>query len=144
MTFSTSCCQAESVSFFCWNSNENTTIPTVMYVNPFVKTRCLQIVYITERHQGSQLSFYHLHVHTVIVHTVLEDLYNYFSYSQVFNDPIHGHIEIHPLCVKIMDTPQFQRLRNIKQLGKSCRTHLARVGVGVGGGGWGVSIGGFM
>ena len=40
-------------------------------------------------------------------------------YQQVFNDPIHGHIEIHPLCVKIIDTPQFQRLRNIKQLGKA-------------------------
>ena len=37
--------------------------------------------------------------------------------SQVFNDPIHGHIELHPLMVKIIDTPQFQRLRHIKQLG---------------------------
>uniref|UniRef100_A0A8P4GHA8 HD domain-containing protein n=1 Tax=Dicentrarchus labrax TaxID=13489 RepID=A0A8P4GHA8_DICLA len=36
---------------------------------------------------------------------------------QVFNDPIHGHMELHPLLVKIIDTPQFQRLRNIKQLG---------------------------
>ncbi|CAL8367959.1 unnamed protein product [Lota lota] len=36
---------------------------------------------------------------------------------RVFNDPIHGHIEIHPLLVRIIDTPQFQRLRNIKQLG---------------------------
>ncbi|XP_060578843.1 deoxynucleoside triphosphate triphosphohydrolase SAMHD1-like [Ruditapes philippinarum] len=36
---------------------------------------------------------------------------------KVFNDPIHGHIELHPLCIKIIDTPQFQRLRNIKQLG---------------------------
>uniref|UniRef100_A0A7N8YCQ9 Deoxynucleoside triphosphate triphosphohydrolase SAMHD1 n=1 Tax=Mastacembelus armatus TaxID=205130 RepID=A0A7N8YCQ9_9TELE len=35
----------------------------------------------------------------------------------VFNDPIHGHIELHPLLIKIIDTPQFQRLRNIKQLG---------------------------
>ncbi|KAH0619037.1 hypothetical protein JD844_018641, partial [Phrynosoma platyrhinos] len=35
----------------------------------------------------------------------------------VFNDPIHGHIEMHPLLVKIIDTPQFQRLRYIKQLG---------------------------
>ncbi|EDV29078.1 uncharacterized protein TRIADDRAFT_18236, partial [Trichoplax adhaerens] len=35
----------------------------------------------------------------------------------IFNDPIHGHIEMHPLCVKIIDTPQFQRLRYIKQLG---------------------------
>uniref|UniRef100_A0A668SM76 HD domain-containing protein n=1 Tax=Oreochromis aureus TaxID=47969 RepID=A0A668SM76_OREAU len=37
--------------------------------------------------------------------------------SKVFNDPIHGHIELHPLLVKIINTPQFQRLRNIKQLG---------------------------
>ncbi|XP_053408077.1 deoxynucleoside triphosphate triphosphohydrolase SAMHD1-like [Mercenaria mercenaria] len=38
-------------------------------------------------------------------------------HPKVFNDPIHGHIELHPLCVKIVDTPYFQRLRNIKQLG---------------------------
>ena len=36
---------------------------------------------------------------------------------KIFNDPVHGSIEIHPLCVKIIDTPQFQRMRNIKQLG---------------------------
>ncbi|XP_043984790.1 deoxynucleoside triphosphate triphosphohydrolase SAMHD1-like [Gambusia affinis] len=36
---------------------------------------------------------------------------------KVFNDPIHGTIELHPILVKIIDTPQFQRLRNIKQLG---------------------------
>ncbi|KAG7472413.1 hypothetical protein MATL_G00108560 [Megalops atlanticus] len=36
---------------------------------------------------------------------------------KVFNDPIHGHIEMHPLLVRIIDTPQFQRLRHIKQLG---------------------------
>lgn len=36
---------------------------------------------------------------------------------KVFNDPIHGHVELHPLLIKIIDTPQFQRLRNIKQLG---------------------------
>uniref|UniRef100_A0A669DNP1 HD domain-containing protein n=1 Tax=Oreochromis niloticus TaxID=8128 RepID=A0A669DNP1_ORENI len=40
-----------------------------------------------------------------------------FFFTQVFNDPIHGHIELHPLLVKIIDTPQFQRLRHIKQLG---------------------------
>ncbi|XP_068119754.1 deoxynucleoside triphosphate triphosphohydrolase SAMHD1-like [Hyperolius riggenbachi] len=39
------------------------------------------------------------------------------SIMKVFNDPIHGHIELHPLLVRIIDTPQFQRLRNIKQLG---------------------------
>jgi len=32
-------------------------------------------------------------------------------------DPIHGLIDLHPLLVKIIDTPEFQRLRNIKQLG---------------------------
>nr|XP_034318699.1 deoxynucleoside triphosphate triphosphohydrolase SAMHD1 isoform X5 [Crassostrea gigas] len=37
--------------------------------------------------------------------------------DKIFNDPIHGHIEINPMCVKIIDTPQFQRLRSIKQLG---------------------------
>ncbi|KAM4562535.1 deoxynucleoside triphosphate triphosphohydrolase SAMHD1-like [Odontesthes bonariensis] len=37
--------------------------------------------------------------------------------GKLFNDSIHGHIELHPLLVKIIDTPQFQRLRNIKQLG---------------------------
>ncbi|XP_041860291.1 deoxynucleoside triphosphate triphosphohydrolase SAMHD1-like [Melanotaenia boesemani] len=37
--------------------------------------------------------------------------------GKIFNDSIHGHIELHPLLVKIIDTPQFQRLRNIKQLG---------------------------
>ncbi|XP_021011563.1 deoxynucleoside triphosphate triphosphohydrolase SAMHD1 isoform X2 [Mus caroli] len=36
---------------------------------------------------------------------------------KVFNDPIHGHIEFHPLLIRIIDTPQFQRLRYIKQLG---------------------------
>ncbi|XP_058499135.1 deoxynucleoside triphosphate triphosphohydrolase SAMHD1-like isoform X1 [Solea solea] len=37
--------------------------------------------------------------------------------TKVFNDPVHGHVELHPLLIKIIDTPQFQRLRNIKQLG---------------------------
>ncbi|AWP09820.1 putative deoxynucleoside triphosphate triphosphohydrolase SAMHD1 isoform 2 [Scophthalmus maximus] len=39
--------------------------------------------------------------------------------SKVFNDPIHGQVELHPLLIKIIDTPQFQRLRNLKQLGGS-------------------------
>ncbi|XP_007932932.1 deoxynucleoside triphosphate triphosphohydrolase SAMHD1-like [Orycteropus afer afer] len=38
---------------------------------------------------------------------------------KVINDPIHGHIEFHPLLIRIIDTPQFQRLRYIKQLGGS-------------------------
>uniref|UniRef100_A0A1A7WX25 Deoxynucleoside triphosphate triphosphohydrolase SAMHD1 n=1 Tax=Iconisemion striatum TaxID=60296 RepID=A0A1A7WX25_9TELE len=37
--------------------------------------------------------------------------------NKVFNDPIHGHVELHPLLIKFIDTPQFQRLRYIKQLG---------------------------
>ncbi|NXH23582.1 SAMH1 triphosphohydrolase, partial [Myiagra hebetior] len=41
----------------------------------------------------------------------------YMEVMKVFNDPIHGHIEMHPLLVRIIDTPQFQRLRYIKQLG---------------------------
>ncbi|CAL9702705.1 unnamed protein product [Knipowitschia caucasica] len=36
---------------------------------------------------------------------------------KVFNDPVHGHMEFHPILVKIIDTPHFQRLRYIKQLG---------------------------
>ena len=36
---------------------------------------------------------------------------------QIFNDPIHGFIEVHPLLVEIIHTPQFQRLKDIKQLG---------------------------
>ncbi|XP_016331990.1 deoxynucleoside triphosphate triphosphohydrolase SAMHD1-like, partial [Sinocyclocheilus anshuiensis] len=36
---------------------------------------------------------------------------------KVLNDPIHGHIELHPLLLRFIDTPQFQELRHIKQLG---------------------------
>lgn len=39
--------------------------------------------------------------------------------SKVFQDDIHGPIELSLISVKIIDTPEFQRLRNIKQLGSA-------------------------
>ena len=36
--------------------------------------------------------------------------------KQIF-DPIHGFITITPLMQKIIDTPEYQRLRDLKQLG---------------------------
>ncbi|XP_069683659.1 deoxynucleoside triphosphate triphosphohydrolase SAMHD1 isoform X2 [Periplaneta americana] len=36
---------------------------------------------------------------------------------KMFNDSVHGHIKLHPVCVQIIDTLEFQRLRNIKQCG---------------------------
>uniref|UniRef100_A0A8C8GFX0 Deoxynucleoside triphosphate triphosphohydrolase SAMHD1 n=1 Tax=Oncorhynchus tshawytscha TaxID=74940 RepID=A0A8C8GFX0_ONCTS len=47
----------------------------------------------------------------------LRKLWQIAAETKVFNDPIHGHVEMHPLLVRIIDTPQFQRLRHIKQLG---------------------------
>ena len=38
-------------------------------------------------------------------------------YSKRFKDQVYGHIELPALCIAVMDTPQFQRLRNLKQLG---------------------------
>ncbi|XP_046842768.1 deoxynucleoside triphosphate triphosphohydrolase SAMHD1-like [Xenia sp. Carnegie-2017] len=37
--------------------------------------------------------------------------------GKIFNDPIHGFIKLDLLLVKIINTPQFQRLKDIKQLG---------------------------
>ncbi|KAF6260882.1 hypothetical protein COO60DRAFT_840296 [Scenedesmus sp. NREL 46B-D3] len=37
--------------------------------------------------------------------------------EKTFNDNIHGHITLHRAAVAIIDTPEFQRLRNLKQLG---------------------------
>ncbi|GFQ96121.1 deoxynucleoside triphosphate triphosphohydrolase SAMHD1, partial [Trichonephila clavata] len=37
--------------------------------------------------------------------------------TKIFCDPVHGQISLHPACVAIIDTPQFQRLRSIKQTG---------------------------
>ena len=45
------------------------------------------------------------------------DMSDKYCSDLIINDPIHGHIELHPVLVAIIDTPQFQRLRYIKQLG---------------------------
>ncbi|XP_023242556.1 deoxynucleoside triphosphate triphosphohydrolase SAMHD1-like [Centruroides sculpturatus] len=37
--------------------------------------------------------------------------------QKIFCDPVHGQISFNALCLKIIDTPEFQRLRLIKQLG---------------------------
>lgn len=39
--------------------------------------------------------------------------------GKIINDPIHGHIDIPQYAVDVIDTPQFQRLRYLKQLGVS-------------------------
>ena len=36
---------------------------------------------------------------------------------QLFNDPIHGSIELHPLLAYIVNMRAFTRLKNIRQLG---------------------------
>jgi len=36
---------------------------------------------------------------------------------KIIKDPIHGFVDLHPLAVKVMDTPEFQRLRDLGQLG---------------------------
>lgn len=52
----------------------------------------------------------------------------YPSKNKIICDCVHGQISLHPLLVKIIDTPQFQRLRYLKQLGPlvyiyPCATH---------------------
>lgn len=37
--------------------------------------------------------------------------------NKIFSDSIYAHITLEPVCFKIVDTPQFQRLHGLKQLG---------------------------
>ncbi|KAK9918697.1 hypothetical protein WJX75_006087 [Coccomyxa subellipsoidea] len=38
-------------------------------------------------------------------------------HGKLFNDPVHNHFRLDPVSMKIVDTPQFQRLADLKQLG---------------------------
>ena len=39
------------------------------------------------------------------------------AHSKCLRDPVHDNITLHPLLIAIIDTPQFQRLRSVQQLG---------------------------
>ena len=39
--------------------------------------------------------------------------------EKTFYDPVHGYMDVSALALQFIDTPEFQRLRNIKQLGAS-------------------------
>lgn len=47
------------------------------------------------------------------------DDFNDGSYVKIVNDPIHGHITLDSNQLAFIDTPQFQRLRDLKQLGST-------------------------
>jgi hypothetical protein len=52
-----------------------------------------------------------------IYRTVTLDTKAISAGSKTFNDPIHKHIKLEGLCLRIVDTYQFQRLHSLKQLG---------------------------
>lgn len=48
---------------------------------------------------------------------MMEEPNQWRLHEKTFQDAVHGAITLHPLCVKVIDTPQFQRLRFIKAVG---------------------------
>lgn len=38
-------------------------------------------------------------------------------HGKLFNDPIHNTFRLSPECIDLIDSPAFQRLRRLKQLG---------------------------
>lgn len=40
-------------------------------------------------------------------------------FHKILNDPVHGHVQLDQWQLRVIDTPQFQRLRDLKQLGTS-------------------------
>ncbi len=47
------------------------------------------------------------------------------GFSKVMNDPIHGHISLDATQLRFIDTPQFQRLRDLKQLVRRASPHTS-------------------
>ena len=48
-----------------------------------------------------------------------------YNTMKLINDAIHGPVELNSLLTAILDTPEFQRLRYIKQVGMhACRLQI--------------------
>ena len=47
--------------------------------------------------------------------------------SKIFNDSIHKTVELNPVEIAIIQTPEFFRLKNIKQLGMLEKYEMYRV-----------------
>ena len=54
-----------------------------------------------------------------LAHEPVVATYDQQSGSKVINDPVHGHFRLPKECIRVIDTPEFQRLRDVKQLGTS-------------------------
>ncbi|XP_039502783.1 uncharacterized protein LOC120458974 [Pimephales promelas] len=72
---------------------------------------------LSDQHDSSDSEKTSSSTHGAAAPAAIEEDKDQTSVHKIFQDPIHGQIALHPLLVKIIDTPQFQRLRNIKQLG---------------------------